>query len=202
MSYYRTAARAGLLALAITLAATACGSNDQPSGTDSASPAAVDYASAERTGLAIADRVKTYTSTQQLLDDSTLVVVATGTGAVSSDTATDEASPVAITTVVVKRVIAGAGYRTGDEVPVFVEGSRDKDGQLRQDKIKANKSYVLYLTPLRPDVPDSKVFAVTGYLAGMFEEVAPDQYGRVDPESPNLPIGLDLSGSRIREIAH
>lgn len=193
-----TAARAGATALALTIVLTACGSNsDSPSAADN--KAGPDYAAAERTDGPLATRIKMYKSTAELVRDSVLVVAATGTGKVTRDQAEGPGDPLAITTATITKVMTGKGYKVGDEIPIFVEGFHDENGQLGQRKIEADKSYVLYLAPFRT-TPDGQIFVVTGYLAGIYEEVAPNHYGRVDPESPSLPRGLDLSGAEVREV--
>lgn len=188
--------RVGALAASLTFLLAACGSNDEPSASGPDKP---DYASAERTNLPVAKRANEYNTTAELQRDSTLVVVATGTGKVTRDIAEGPGDPMAITTAVIDKVISGEGYKAGDEISIFAEGRHDENGQLQQDKIKGKKKYVLYLTPYRKE-SQGQIFAVTGYLAGMYESVAPNQYGRVDPESPDLPRGLDLSGAGVREI--
>lgn len=193
---FLTSAKAGALAAMVTFALTACDSTDE---TDANMPSAANYSSAQRTDGPMTTRVKEYKSTNQLQADSTLVVVATGTGKVARDEAEGPGDPVTVTTAVIDEVISGSGYKPGDEISIFAEGFRDENGQLGQEKIVANMAYVLYLTPFRKTA-DGQVFAVTGYLAGLYEEVATDQFGRVDPESPELPRGLDLSGTKIREV--
>lgn len=196
--HLKAATRASALGASLILSLTACGSGDSSSTSDDA-PAAIDYSIVERPADGLTKRANIYESTDELLADSTLVVVATGTGKVRRDEAEDAADPLTVTTAVIDEVISGEGYKVGDEISIFAEGARDEDGQLTQDKIRAKKSYVLYLTAFRKE-SQGQVFAVTGYLAGMYEAVAPNQYGRVDGESPDLPRGLDLTGAQIREV--
>jgi hypothetical protein len=73
-----------------------------------------------------------------------------------------------------------------DTITVFAEGP---------GKFKEGQTYLLFLRRL---FPDQDTYAVTGYLAGMYQQVELAgkelAFGRVDPESQRLPLGLEVTG--------
>lgn len=177
----------------VVVALVGCASDDTHS---ERTPETVDYASVQRES-GMASRATTYNSVRDLRADAELVVLATGTGTLREDEAGNQYTPLGNTEVVVKRSLYGSDVQEGDHVTVFVEGWRDTDGTLHQDKIAKDKTYVLFLQRLHPDDPSNDVYAVTGYLAGAYEAVAPGKFGRMDPDSPNLPIGLDVDSQGL-----
>jgi hypothetical protein len=187
---------AGLLA---TITLSSCGSSDSAPNAAESSPS-VDYSSVEKTDGPEFERVEMYRSIKELRNDSELVVVAEGTGEIRPDSANDEWTPLANTTVVVKQALFGTKANKGQRISVFVEGSRADDGTLQSSKIVGGKTYLLFLTRLHPDRPENDVYVITGYLAGQYEQVAHGKFGRVDGESTDLPIGLDVESATVTEV--
>ncbi len=141
-----------------------------------------------------ASRTEEFTSVEQLQKESTLVIVGVPVATSKTDQSGQE-FPLSFVNVEVRveRVLKG---EKAPAVEVFAESP---------DKFRAGESYLLFLRPLDPGKSDA--FAVTGYLAGMYEYVLQDPadesvavYGRVDAESPDLPEALAVKDGTLRQV--
>lgn len=183
---------------------TGCGEETEPpdraatsEGARQGSTDEIDYASALRHDLPLVDRVATYTSTGELRADSAAVVIGVPTGVIKEAPLSGDGVPLGLAEVKVTKGLYDTDIQPGTVIEVLVEGDL-VDGAVVSDKMVKDTDYVLFLS--RYNAPPS-AYAVTGYVAGMFEQVAPDAFGRVDPESPKLPIGLDVSpGGQVTEV--
>lgn len=174
--------------LAATVLLAAC-------DTDSSRPAEAvspDYTSVSRgeSSSLLVSRANEYHSLEELTEGSELVAVVTPTDSVRPDRRNDEGMALANVDVKVEAVLQGSTSGGSDVIQVFAEGFRNEDGSLGQNKFEVGQRYLMYLTDMSET---DDVYAVTGYLAGLYEEVAPGKFGRVDAESPDLPVGIEIS---------
>lgn len=162
-------------------------------------PPEVAASPAASTGIdpgALVSRVRVYGSVEEMAGDSALVLVAH----VSDEPLTviqgygdPKSAPLATLRLTAVEPIQGR-TEAGDIVRVAVESSWS-DGQLRSEKFTAGETYLVFLTPLGNREPG--IYAVTGYVAGMFQQTAAGVFSRVDADGPDsLPATLSVDDVR------
>lgn len=139
-----------------------------------------------------ASRETSYESLNSLVLDSPTIVVA---DASEAPLRLDEAyglqeAPLAIEEMRVIEVLKG-GYPDGT-VQIATEAYYDAKGALASDKFQTGSRYLLFLTNIGAKEPS--VYAVTGYLAGLYIYISDgaDDYVKLDPENPGLPSKTSL----------
>lgn len=142
-------------------------------------------------------RVHEFVSLSDLKSSSSAIVVVQAAGSLVPDPIGDEMQPLADQPALVERSIFGTITKNAI-INIVVESALDSSGHLYSDKLKSGQTYLLYLTDYRPR---HDVYAITGYRAGQFEEVGTNEFGRVDVESPRLPIGIVVTDSGLRPIS-
>lgn len=177
-------------AAALAVLTAGCGSShSSPSSSEAISSA---LRSVELDDGGMVSRVAEYTSVKELGGASDLVVVATAGDSKQHPTSTGEGPQLSFVDVqfTVDKVVGGTPP-IGDGLSVFAEDA---------DKFVSGSTYLLFLTRW----PDQPLYAVTGYLAGMYRQVelpgGRRAFGRVDPESPALPQGIDVTGGDIASL--
>jgi len=126
-----------------------------------------------------------YGGIAQLMGDSSIVVVAKSAGVLRPDeTYGDKVTPFALMDLSVEDALLGK-VSIGDTVTVALEAGYDEEGTLYTDKLTHDNTYMLFLSLQGERAPG--VYAVTGYLAGIYQQVDATTFHKVDPESPRLP---------------
>lgn len=123
--------------------------------------------------------------------DSALVVIAHSEGGLEFNSAYGDAqAPFGLMKMSVDKVLVG-GVPVKGSVTVSVEAGYRDNGDLYTTKLTHDDTYLLFLTPLGDKAPG--VFAVTGYMAGIYRQTGPDTFEKVDTENPGLPDTLSAS---------
>lgn len=178
-----------LLAVAVL---TGCSSSQQ---TPSADPNASEARPASNDAQSQADfalRAESYETLEELMADSSLVVV----GVPGDESPSmlreygDESLPLGTIWFRVEQGIIGK-YAGGESVQVAVESRLGDDGELVSDKLQPGAKYMLFLTSIGERAPD--VYAVTGYMAGVYLGSDSDDFVRQDAESDELPAVLRVA---------
>lgn len=187
-----TQVRSGAMALVASMAILLTGCATSPEDAESK-----DRYSAEPivlSGLPWASRAKEYESLEDLAKGSELVVVARSTGeTLQLDPYSDEEVQFGVMTLVTTEVLAG-DLEAGSKVLVSLEAGPDGKGGLATNKLTHEDTYTLFLNPVGQLAPD--VYAVTGYLAGIYQRIGDTEYHKIDPESPHLPTRVELDTLR------
>lgn len=190
MSFTNRPRRLAALAAIVVLAA-GCG-NDQTTSDSSSERVASVLETVQLSDGGMVSRVAEFKSVKELQDASDLVVIATAGEAKPHPTNTGAGPQLSFVDVqfTIEKVLGGT-TPDGNALAVFAEDA---------DKFAPGSRYLLFLTRW----PDQPLYAVTGYIAGMYQQVELPgtrlAFGRVDPESPALPQGLEVAGEDVASL--
>lgn len=179
-------ALAGLLTAASVLV-SGCASTS--GGADDRTAQAVSAVELDAASLPWMSRSEDFTSLPQLAKTSDVIALVKVRPGGPMHELGDEMFPLMDVTVDVLAPLKGTAT-VGDQLSVVSEAAiNEESGELSTRKLVAEDRYILFLRQLE-SVPSS--FAITGYLSGIYREALPGVFGRVDPESPELPTSVTL----------